>query len=112
MEVKDRLQRALQILDAAERVEMLSDIERDILLNELREAYAMLRFVDDYEPQQPTTAVPLPADEEADEEPIEEELIDEPAFEPTEEEEDEPEVEVELIFNEDDDEEEEDEEDE
>ena len=47
MEVKARLQRALQILEDAERVEMLSDIERDILLTELREAYAELKYSDE-----------------------------------------------------------------
>lgn len=44
MNLKDRLQRMLQILEESERVEALADIERDIILNDLREAYAELKF--------------------------------------------------------------------
>ena len=96
MNLKERLQRMLQIVEDAERNGALADIERDILLNELREAYAMLRFVDDYEPQH---AVATPVVEPSD--------ADDYAEEPIEEEDDEPEVEFEIIFNEEDDEEEE-----
>ena len=111
MEVKARLQRALQILDAAERVGMLSDIERDILLAELREAYAELKFGKTENGELKTE------NEEVAEEQVVE-PTEEPAAElpiapitPTEEEQDEeqeetePEVEVELIFNEEEDEE-------
>ena len=44
MELKMRLQRMLQIVEEAERTGALSDIERDILLAELREAYSELKF--------------------------------------------------------------------
>ena len=44
MDLKLRLQRMLQIVEESERVGALSDIERDILLAELREAYAELKF--------------------------------------------------------------------
>ena len=44
MDLKLRLQRMLQIVEEAERVGALADIERDILLGELREAYAELKF--------------------------------------------------------------------
>ncbi len=91
MDLKLRLQRMLQIVEEAERVGALADIERDILLGELREAYAELKFgateneelpkvVDDEE--DPTLAVPEQPEES-----------------------DEPEVEVELIFDEESDEE-------
>ena len=44
MNIKIRLQQMLQILEDAERNGALSDIERDILLADLREAYAELKF--------------------------------------------------------------------
>jgi hypothetical protein len=44
MDIKARLQRALQILTESERVNGFSDLERDILLNDLREVYAELKF--------------------------------------------------------------------
>ena len=44
MNLKERLQRMLQIVEDSERVGALADIERDILLNELREAYTELKF--------------------------------------------------------------------
>ena len=44
MELKLRLQRMLQILEGAERNGGLADIERDILLSELRDAYAELKY--------------------------------------------------------------------
>ena len=79
------MQRVLQIVEEAERVGALSDIERDMVLAELREAYAEVKFgtcvgekevVAPVAPETPQTEV--------------------------EEEEDEPEMEVEIIFNEDD----------
>ena len=120
MEVKDRLQRALQILDAAERVEVLSDIERDILLTELREAYAELRFGKTEngkrKTENETDVSEAQAVEPAVEESVEKSVAELPVvpiapITPTEEEQDEeqeetePEVEVELIFNEEEDEE-------
>ena len=44
MNLKSKLQRMLQIVEDAERVGALADIERDILLAELREAYTELKF--------------------------------------------------------------------
>ena len=44
MNLKLRLQRMLQIVEESERVGALADIEQDILLNELREAYTELKF--------------------------------------------------------------------
>ena len=90
-DLKLRLQRMLQIVEEAECVGALADIERDILLGELREAYTELKFgateneelpkvVDDEEDS--TFAVPEQPEES-----------------------DEPEVEVELIFDEESDEE-------
>ena len=120
MEVKARLQRALQILEDAERVGMLSDIERDILLTELREAYAELRFgkTENVErrTENETDVAEAQAVEPAVEESVEESVVELPIapiapITPTEEKQDEeqeetePEVEVELIFNEEEDEE-------
>lgn len=114
MEVKDRLQRALQILEDAERVEMLSDIERDILLTELREAYAELKFGKTENGELKTENEEVAEEQVV--EPTEESVAELPIapiapITPTEEEQDEaqeetePEVEVELIFNEEEDEE-------
>jgi hypothetical protein len=50
MQTKLRLERVLQILADVERVGSFSDIERDIVLNELREAYTEVRFADKVEP--------------------------------------------------------------
>ena len=78
----------LQIVEEAERVGALSDIERDMVLAELREAYAEVKFgtcVGEKEVVVPVAPV-------APETPQTE----------VEEEEDEPEMEVEIIFNEDD----------
>lgn len=98
MNLKSKLQRMLQIVEDAERVGALADIERDILLAELREAYTELKFgevedngvslVSATEPAvaelSVASALPIiPAEEESE----------------TEEEVDEPEVEVELIFD-------------
>ena len=114
MEVKARLQRALQILEDAERVEMLSDIERDILLTELREAYAELKFGKTENGELKTENEEVAEEQVV--EPTEESVVELPIapiapITPTEEEQDEeqeetePEVEVELIFNEEEDEE-------
>lgn len=79
----------LQILEDAERAGGLSDLERDMLLSDLRDAYAEVRFgvesvAQPAEPA-PVPVVPVtPAEESAE----------------AEEEEDEPEVEVELLFDE------------
>ena len=79
----------LQILEDAERAGGLSDLERDMLLSDLREAYAEVRFgvesvAQPAEPA-PVSVVPVtPAEESAE----------------AEEEGDEPEVEVELLFDE------------
>ena len=78
MQTKVRLERALQILADVERAGAFSDIERDIVLNELREAYLEVRFADKVERVEPKSEVAapiLPAEEE-------------------------PEVEVELLFSE------------
>lgn len=101
MDLKLRLQRMLQILEESERVGAMSDLERDIILNDLREAYAELKYSDESrvcETNTPTTPIaPIP--------PIEE-VKSEPESEPAEEHEqevdgeNEPEVEVELIFDE------------
>ena len=78
----------------AERVGTISDIERDIVLGELREAYLELRFATKVECAKPkaeaVAVVPIApvAEEQAESEPSEES--------------EEPEVEVELIFNEND----------
>ena len=79
----------LQILEDAECAGGLSDLERDMLLSDLRDAYAEVRFgvesvAQPAEPA-PVPVVPVtPAEESAE----------------AEEEEDEPEVEVELLFDE------------
>ena len=119
MEVKARLQRALQILEDVERVEMLSDIERDILLTELREAYAELKYSDERRETKDERQSNVEEEsivEESVEKSAEESVVELPVapiapITPTEEEQDEeqeetePEVEVELIFNEEEDEE-------
>ena len=94
MELKLRLQRMLQIVEEAERLGALSDLERDIILAELREAYSEVKFgkEENAEPVSnacaETTAVCADNEPEADDEG------------------DEPEVEFEILFNEEDDEEE------
>ena len=113
MNLKSKLQRMLHIVEDAERVGALADIERDILLAELREAYTELKFGE-------TDNERCAAEESVVEESVVEESAEElpiipiapiapMAEEPTEsaesvdeEESGEPEVEVELIFNEED----------
>ena len=105
MNLKERLQRMLQIVADAEQSGAMSAIERDIILAELREAYAELRF--GTENGELTTE-----NEVAEQEPVaEQEMTVELPIAPIapveeDEDDDEPEVEVELIFNEEDDEEE------
>ena len=99
MELKLRLQRVLQIVEEAERVGALSDIERDMVLAELREAYSEVKFgVVSVEPkgEQEVVAPVVPQPEPQSEPQSEPELDDE--------QEDEPEVEFEIIYNEEDDE--------
>ena len=110
MNLKSKLQRMLQIVEDAERVGALADIERDILIAELREAYTELKFG---ETDNERCAAEEPVVEESAEElpiipiapiaPMAEEPT-ESAESVDEEESDEPEVEVELIFNEEDEE--------
>ena len=107
MDLKLKLQRVLQIVEESERVGALSDLERDIVLNDLREVYAELKFgITENEKRKteneeqseiaPTTSiVPIPPTEEVKSEPEPEEEH-EPEVEPDNE----PEVEVELIFEE------------
>ena len=89
MNLKDRLQRMLQIVEESERVGSLAEIERDIILHELQEAYAELKFGQ-------TENEKLKTENEVIEKPTEELPVTPIA--PIEEEE--PEVEVELIFDE------------
>ena len=107
MELKARLQRMLQIVEDAERVGVLADIERDIILAELREAYAELKF-GEVEPavvkEEPAAAKEEPAAAELPIIPVA--PVEEESAEENEESDDEPEVEVELVFAEEDDEEE------
>ena len=105
MNLKSKLQRMLHIVEDAERVGALADIERDILLAELREAYTELKFGET--DNERCAAEESVVEESAEELPII--PIAPMAEEPTEsaesvdeEESDEPEVEVELIFNEED----------
>ena len=91
MNLKERLQRMLQIVADAEQSGAMSALEQDIILAELREAYAELRFGTENEESR---------------EAIEDNLstLNSPF---STEDDDEPEVEVELIFNEEEDDEEE-----
>ena len=93
MNLKDRLQRMLQIVEEAEREGVLADLERDILLNDLREAYAELKFGENEEESghiaDTSHVVPTTPIEEAKSEPEVNDDVEE-----------EPEVEVELIFDE------------
>ena len=101
MDLKLKLQRVLQIVEESERVGALSDLERDIILNDLREVYAELKYSDESrvcETNTPTTPIaPIPPTEEVKPEP-ESEPAEE--HEPEVDGENEPEVEIELIFDE------------
>ena len=104
MNLKERLQRMLQIVADAEQSGAMSALEQDIILAELREAYAELRF--GTENGKLTTENEISEQEVvAEQEPTVELPI--APIAPTEEDEDddEPEVEVELIFNEEEDDE-------
>lgn len=105
MDLKTRLQRVLQIVEEAERTGLLSDLEKDIALNELREAYAELKFgiTENGERKMENEEQEQTENEEEQQEipPI----IPIAPITPIEEEpEEEPEVEVELIFDEESDE--------
>lgn len=98
MDIKVRLQRVLQIVEGAECAGGLSELDKDIALNELREAYAELKFgvreTEELKTENENAAVAAVAA-----------VADEPLVESeesvaSEEESDEPEVEVELVFDE------------
>ena len=98
MDLKSKLQRMLQIVEQAELNGGLVEIERDILLNELREAYTELKF-GEVELVEPKAGVAeAPADPVAPVAPV-------APIEESEEADEESEVEVELIFDESEDEE-------
>ena len=102
MELKLRLQRVLQILEDAERSGAMSELEKDMVLTELREAYSEVKFgviACEKQEENEVIAPVLPTPEP--------ESTPAPEVEETEAEDDEPEMEVEIIFNEADDEEEE-----
>lgn len=88
----------LQIVEESERVGALADIERDILLAELREAYTELKFGEERSEEIGESS------EEIGEPIAEEPAVAELPITPIDEDEDndEPEVEVELIFEEED----------
>ena len=96
MELKLRLQRVLQILEDAERSGAMSELEKDMVLTELREAYSEVKF----------GAVVNEKSEPNDEQVVPVLPPQEPEVEEKPEVEDEPEMEVEIIFNEEDEEEE------
>ncbi len=110
MNLKERLQRMLHIVADAEQSGAMSAIERDIILAELREAYADLKFgqaENEVVEQEVVSEQKVVAENEpAVELPIIPIVPIAPAEENAEES-DEPEVEVELLFNEEEDEEEE-----
>ena len=91
MDLKLRLQRVLQIIEDTERVGAMSDLERDIVLGELREAYMSVKFGVAESAAEPIASASLQQ---------------EPDSEVDSEEDNEPEVEFEIIFNEEEDEEE------
>jgi hypothetical protein len=99
MELKFRLQRVLQILEDSERNGTLTDIERDIVLTDLREAYAEVKFS-----QTENGKLKTENEDDAAKESVEESATELPVSpiilaEEEQETEIEPEVEVELIFN-------------
>lgn len=104
MDLKLRLQRVLQIVEEAEHAGALSDIERDIVLGELREVYSEVKFGGaEAEKAQVESVEDTVKDEVVVEnnDALEEQLA-EPELEEAES--DEPEVEFEIIFSEEDDE--------
>lgn len=100
MDAKIRLQRALQILEDAERVGTLSDIEKDIVLNELREAYLAVRFGEVTSNVAEEEVAVVPAAEPPQEEPATNLADAEEEDEGVAESGDEPEIEVEILFDE------------
>lgn len=100
MDAKIRLQRALQILEDAERVGTLSDIEKDIVLNELREAYLAVRFGEVTSNVAEEEVAVVPAAEPLQEEPATNLADAEEEDEGVAESGDEPEIEVEILFDE------------
>ena len=95
MDIKIRLQRVLQIVEGAECAGGLSELDKDIALNELREVYAELKFgvreTEELKTENENAAVAAVADEP---------LVESEENVASEEESDEPEVEVELVFDE------------
>ena len=95
MDIKVRLQRVLQIVEGAECAGGLSELDKDIALNELREVYAELKFgvreTEELKTENENAAVAAVADEP---------LVESEESVASEEESDEPEVEVELVFDE------------
>ena len=95
MDIKIRLQRVLQIVEGAECAGGLSELDKDIALNELREVYAELKFgvreTEELKTENENAAVAAVADEP---------LVESEESVASEEESDEPEVEVELVFDE------------
>ena len=108
MNIKIRLQQMLQILEDAERNGALSDIERDILLADLREAYAELKFGQTENGERKTENGERKTENDIVEHNVvvEEETLSTLNSQLSTEEDDEPEVEVELVFNEEDNDEE------
>ena len=104
MELKLRLQRVLQIVEEAERAGAMSDLERDIVLAELREAYSEVKFGMECTEQNVEQEVVAPLATQSESEPQPQTEVEE-----QEEQENEPEVEFEIIYNEEDDDEESDE---
>ncbi len=100
MILRERLQRMLQIVEESERAGALADIERDILLTELREAYTELKFGGERNEEigDGNEEIGGPVVESVAEEPAVAELPVAPIDD--DEESDEPEVEVELLFDE------------
>ena len=104
MELKQRLQRVLQILEDSERIGAMSDLEKDMVLADLREAYSEVKFgvaLDESRETRAESVAPVLPTHTQEPEPT-----SEPEIEDTETENDEPEMEFEIIFNEEDDEEE------
>lgn len=104
MELKLRLQRVLQIVEEAERAGAMSDLERDIVLAELREAYSEVKFGMECAEQKVEQEVVAPLATQSESEPQPQAEVEE-----QEEQDNEPEVEFEIIYNEEDDDEESDE---
>lgn len=104
MELKLRLQRVLQIVEEAERAGAMSDLERDIVLAELREAYSEVKFGMECTEQKVEQEVVAPLATQSESEPQPQTEVEE-----QEEQDNEPEVEFEIIYNEEDDDEESDE---